>query len=177
MPFGRAVLRHRGHGVMAVLGPYNLPGHLPNGHIIPALLAGNTVVFKPSALTSLVGQKLMEVWEKTNLPKGVLNLVQGGKETGIALAHHPDINGIYFTGSYETGKSLHQFFAGRPEVILALEMGGNNPLVVFNVQNLAAAVYLTIQSAFITSGQRCSCARRLIVANNKEGADFVKRLV
>src|SRR3989338_2449660 len=154
--------RFKPHGVVAVLGPFNLPGHLPNGHIVPALLAGNTVVFKPSELTPLVGEKLVKVFEAADLPSGVLNLVQGQKETGIALSQHPGINGVFFTGSVEAGKVIHKFYAGKPEKILVLEMGGNNPLIFNDVQDITAAVYLTIQSAFVTSGQRRTCARRLI---------------
>lgn len=81
-----AVLRHKPHGVVAVFGPYNFPGHLPNGHIVPALLAGNTVVFKPSELTPEVAELTALAWQDAGLPAGVLNLVQGGRDTGIALA-------------------------------------------------------------------------------------------
>ncbi len=117
------VLRHRPLGVMAVFGPYNFPGHLPNGHIVPALLAGNTVVFKPSEQTPLVGEIAMKIWEEVGLPAGVINLVQGGKETGIALADSKGIDGVLFTGSANTGHILHRQFAGQPGKMLALEMG------------------------------------------------------
>lgn len=177
MDTGLRITRFKPYGVVAVLGPFNLPGHLPNGHIVPALLAGNTVVFKPSELTPHVGEKMVKIWESAGLPKGVLNLLQGQKETGIALAQHPDIDGVFFTGSVEAGKAIHQFYAGRPEKILALEMGGNNPLIVADVQNVDAAVYLTIQSAFITSGQRCTCARRLIVVKSPLTDKFLARLI
>ena len=106
--------RFKPHGITAVLGPFNLPAHLPHGHIIPALLAGNTIIFKPSELTPLVGQKYLELWKETDLPKGVLNMVQGGKETGISLTAHKDIQGIFFTGSYETGSAIHKSLAGYP---------------------------------------------------------------
>jgi succinylglutamic semialdehyde dehydrogenase len=94
----RVLLAHRPIGAFAVLGPYNFPGHLPNGHIIPALLAGNTVVFKPSELTPQFGELMIECWEQAGLPAGVVNLVQGGRETGEALVNSPDINGVLFTG-------------------------------------------------------------------------------
>ena len=168
--------RFKPHGVVVVFGPFNLPGHLPNGHIVPALLAGNTVVFKPSELSPAVGEKLVELWQEAGLPSGVLNLVQGGRSAGVLLSRHKAINGLYFTGSYETGRSIHQFFAGQPEKILALEMGGNNPLIVFDAKDLETAAYLTIQSSFITSGQRCVCARRVIVQKGKEGDQFLSRL-
>jgi succinylglutamic semialdehyde dehydrogenase len=154
-----------------------MPGHLPNGHIVPALLAGNTVVFKPSELAPLVGRMTAEVWEDAGVPPGVFNMIQGGAETGAALAAHPGLDGLFFTGSAETGRSIHRAYGGRPGTILALEMGGNNPLVIHEVSNPDAAAYLTVQSAFITAGQRCSCARRLIVPRGEAGDRFVERLL
>ncbi|MCF7530825.1 succinylglutamate-semialdehyde dehydrogenase [Pseudomonas petrae] len=172
-----AVLRHKPHGVVAVFGPYNFPGHLPNGHIVPGLLAGNTVVFKPSELTPKVAELTVQCWIEAGLPAGVLNLLQGARDTGIALAGHSGIDGLFFTGSSRTGNSLHQQFAGRPDKILALEMGGNNPLVVDQVADVDAAVYTVIQSAFISAGQRCTCARRLLVPEGAWGDAFLTRLV
>ncbi len=151
-----ASTRYKPHGVVAVLGPFNMPGHLPNGHIVPALLAGNTVVFKPSELTPLVGQKMVEIWESAGLPSGVMNLAQGGRDVGVALTEHRGIDGLFFTGSAEAGRAINRAMADRPGTILALEMGGNSPLIVWDAEDLDAAAYLTIQSAFITSGQRCS---------------------
>ena len=173
-----SLTRHKPHGAIAVLGPFNFPGHLPNGHIIPALLAGNTIVFKPSEYTPLVGQEICRIWEKSDLPSGVINLVQGEGLTGKALASHPEINGLFFTGSYNTGKSLLQEFSKTPQKILALEMGGNNPLIITqNISDLQAAAYWTIQSAYLTSGQRCSCARRLIVPKGEKGDQFLNILI
>ncbi|MGF1779137.1 succinylglutamate-semialdehyde dehydrogenase [Vibrio nomapromontoriensis] len=172
------VLRHRPLGVMAVFGPYNFPGHLPNGHIVPALLAGNTVVFKPSEQTPLVGELAMQLWQEAGLPDGVINLVQGGKETGIALADAKGIDGVLFTGSANTGHVLHRQFAGQPDKMLALEMGGNNPLVVSDAYGeLDATVYTIIQSAYISAGQRCTCARRLYVPFGDKGDQLVDALV
>jgi succinylglutamic semialdehyde dehydrogenase len=176
MADGTAVLRHRPHGVVAVFGPYNFPGHLPNGHIVPALIAGNAVVFKPSELAPGVAQATVEIWQDAGLPEGVLNLVQGEQDTGIALAHHRQIDGLFFTGSSDTGTLLHKQFGGRPEIVLALEMGGNNPLVIGPVADLDAAVHHTIQSAFLSAGQRCTCARRIFVPNDAFGARFIERL-
>jgi succinylglutamic semialdehyde dehydrogenase len=172
------VLRHRPLGVMAVFGPYNFPGHLPNGHIVPSLLAGNTVVFKPSEQTPLVGEIAMKIWEEVGLPAGVINLVQGGKETGIALADSKGIDGVLFTGSANTGHILHRQFAGQPGKMLALEMGGNNPLVVSEAfGDVDAAVYTILQSAYISAGQRCTCARRLYVPFGEKGDQLVESLV
>ena len=176
-PEGVAVLRHRPHGVVAVFGPYNFPGHLPNGHIVPALLAGNTVIFKPSELAPASAQATVELWEQAGLPAGVLNLVQGARDTGVALANHEGIDGLFFTGSSQTGHALHQQFAGLPHKILALEMGGNNALIVGEVSNVDAAVHHIVQSAFISAGQRCTCARRLLVPAGAKGDALLKRLL
>jgi succinylglutamic semialdehyde dehydrogenase len=174
---GPAVTRFRPHGVVAVFGPFNYPGHLPNGHIVPALLAGNTVVFKPSELAPGVARATGEAWRAAGLPPGVLNIVQGARPTGEALAGHAGIDGLFLTGSARTGLALHRQLAGRPQTILALEMGGNNPLVVHDVADLHAAAYVTIQSAYLTAGQRCSCARRLIVVRGGHGEAFLSTLV
>ena len=175
-PIGEAIVRHRPHGVMAVYGPYNFPAHLPNGHIIPALIAGNTVVFKPSEQVPMGGEWMVRKWAEAGLPAGVLNLVQGERETGIALAAAA-VDGILFTGSSATGKALHAQLAGRPEVMLALEMGGNNPLIVFDVADIGAAVHETLLSAFTGTGQRCTCARRLIVPEWAGAEEFIARLI
>jgi succinylglutamic semialdehyde dehydrogenase len=175
---GRALAATRWQplGVVAVFGPFNFPGHLPNGHIVPALLAGNTVVFKPSELTPLVAERTVEVWIEAGLPGGVLNLVQGGRDTGAWLAAHPGIDGVLFTGSFATGRALARALSDRPQLLLALEMGGNNPLVVHQAGNLDAAASLTVQSAFLTAGQRCTAARRLVVVEGAEADRFVERL-
>lgn len=171
MGFGRAVLRHRPHGVMAVLGPFNFPGHLPNGHIVPALLAGDAVVFKPSEETPWTAEIMVRAWEEAGLPAGVLNLVQGGRETGAALLEQ-EIDGLLFTGSAAAGDHFRRQFVDRPEVILALELGGNNPLIVWDADPEAAAGHIAL-SAFVTTGQRCSCARRLIVPEGAAGDAIV----
>jgi succinylglutamic semialdehyde dehydrogenase len=161
----RQALRHKPHGVMGVLGPYNFPAHLPNGHIVPALLAGNTIVFKPSELTPAVGEFMAQCWTTAGLPDGVINVVQGAGDTGRALAGHDGLDGLLFTGSATTGAHLARQFAETPWKLLALEMGGNNPLIVWDVEDSAldAAAALVVQSAYLSAGQRCTCARRLIV--------------
>ncbi|MFS2136834.1 succinylglutamate-semialdehyde dehydrogenase [Duganella sp. Dugasp56] len=174
---GEAVLRHRPHGVFGVFGPYNFPGHLPNGHIVPALIAGNTVVFKPSEFAPRTAVKTVQLWEKAGLPKGVINLVNGGRDAGVALGRNELLDGVLFTGSCQTGTALHKQFGGQPGKMLALEMGGNNPLVVWDVKDIDAAVFMAISSAFISAGQRCTCARRLIVKQGAEGDAIVARLV
>ena len=172
-----AATRYKPMGVLAAIGPFNMPGHLPNGHIVPALLAGNTIVFKPSELTPGVGVAMAALFEKAGLPAGVLNLIQGGREAGSALVRHADINGILFTGSVAGGLAISKAVVDQPAKMVALEMGGNNPLVIWQANDLDAAAYLTIQSAFITSGQRCSCARRLIMPDGPAGTAILDRII
>jgi succinylglutamic semialdehyde dehydrogenase len=163
-PMGsRMALRHKPHGVLAVLGPYNFPAHLPNGHIVPALLAGNAVVFKPSEKTPAVGAFMVDCYRAAGVPETCIRLLIGGPAEGKALADHADIDGLLFTGSARTGLALNRAFAAKPEKILALEMGGNNPIIVWDTPDLHTAAVLVIQSAFTTAGQRCTAARRLIV--------------
>jgi succinylglutamic semialdehyde dehydrogenase len=172
-----AFKRFRPHGVVGVLGPFNLPGHLPHSHIVPALLAGNTVVYKPSEMTPSVGQKTTILWEAAGLPSGVLNLVQGGRNSGVSLANHLGLDGLFFTGSHAGGLALSRLYADRPGKILALELGGNNPLIIWDCSESAAAALITVQSAFITSGQRCVCARRLILPKGKSGDLYLEALL
>ena len=164
-----ARISHHPHGVMAVLGPFNFPGHLPNGHIMPALIAGNTVIFKPSEQTPEVAEFTIRLWEKSGIPPGVINLLQGARGPAEALVAHDGVDGILFTGGVPAGRAIHRALAGRPEKIVALELGGNNPLVVWDASDLDAAARIIIKSAYITSGQRCTCARRLIVRSGAHG--------
>jgi len=162
---GRAWFRP--HGVMAVLGPFNFPAHLPNGHIVPALAMGNTVVLKPSDKTPAAGQILAEMFDEAlvaeGAPSGVLNLVQGGADIAARLSAHADIDGVLFTGSWAVGRRIMQANLDRPGRILALEMGGNNPAIILPDADLRQAVIECVRCAFITSGQRCTCTRRVIV--------------
>ena len=163
-PMGaRVAVRHKPHGVLAVLGPYNFPAHLPNGHIVPALIAGNAVVFKPSEKTPASGGFLLDCYRAAGVPDECVRLVIGGPAAGKALAEHAGIDGLLFTGSARTGLALNRAFAGKPDKILALEMGGNNPIVVWDTPDIATAATIVVQSAFASAGQRCTCARRLIV--------------
>jgi succinylglutamic semialdehyde dehydrogenase len=177
LPDATGFTRFRPHGVLAVLGPFNLPGHLPNGHIVPAVLAGNTVVLKPSELTPRSGEIFVRCFGAAGFPEGVFNLVQGGKGTGAELAEHPDVNGVLFTGSTGGGVALRRALAHQPGKILALEMGGNNPLIVHQAGDIAATVYLIVQSAYVTAGQRCSCARRLILVRGEESERVLRALI
>lgn len=170
-PMGsRMALRHKPHGVLAVLGPYNFPAHLPNGHIVPALIAGNAVVFKPSEKTPATGALLVECLHQAGVPEACVRLVIGGPSQGRALSAHEGIDGLLFTGSARTGIALNRAFAETPEKILALEMGGNNPIVVWDTPDLYQAAVLIVQSAFTTAGQRCTAARRLVVQESMADA-------
>jgi succinylglutamic semialdehyde dehydrogenase len=165
----KIAVRHKPHGVLAVLGPYNFPAHLPNGHIVPALLAGNAVVFKPSEKTPATGAMLVQCLHEAGIPEGAVRLLIGGPDEGRALAAEPGIDGLLFTGSARAGKALHRQFADMPHKILALELGGNNPLVAWQAKDLDAAAATIVQSAFLSAGQRCTAARRLIVEDGQEG--------
>jgi succinylglutamic semialdehyde dehydrogenase len=165
----KTAIRHKPHGVLAVLGPYNFPAHLPNGHIVPALLAGNAIVFKPSEKTPASGAFLVDRLREAGVPAGAIRLVHGGRDEGKALAAHPGIDGLLFTGSAGAGSALSRQFADTPQRILALELGGNNPLVVWDTPDVHAAATIVVQSGYLSAGQRCTCARRLIVRDGSEG--------
>jgi succinylglutamic semialdehyde dehydrogenase len=165
----KVAVRHKPHGVLAVLGPYNFPAHLPNGHIVPALIAGNAVVFKPSEKTPATGEFLVSCFHEAKIPEGVIRLLIGGPDEGRALAGQPGIDGLLFTGSARAGQSLHRQFAETPHKILALELGGNNPLVVWQAKDIEAAAMIAVQSAYLSAGQRCTAARRLIVEDGEQG--------
>jgi succinylglutamic semialdehyde dehydrogenase len=158
-----ARISHHPHGVMAVLGPFNFPGHLPNGHIMPALIAGNTVIFKPSEQTPEVAEFTLRLWEEAGIPAGVINLLQGARAPAEQLVAHDGVDGVLFTGGVPAGRAIHRALGGKLEKIVALELGGNNPLVVWDAADLESTAKLIVKSAYITSGQRCTCARRLIV--------------
>ncbi len=162
--------RFKPHGVMAVIAPFNFPAHLANGHFVPALLLGNTVVVKPSDKTPAVGQLLGELMHEAGLPAGVFNVVQGDAENSKALTTHPEIDGILFTGSWPVGRSILQANLDRPGRIVALEMGGNNPAVIMPDAPRKLAVLECVRASFATTGQRCTCTRRIIV--HKDAADW-----
>ncbi len=159
-----SVTRFRPHGAVAVLGPYNFPASMASNHMVPALLAGDTVVLKPSEQTPLVAQRVVECWVAAGLPDGVVNLVHGGPDVGQALVAHEGVRGVFFTGGTRAGLAIRATAQARArEPILALEMGGNSPFVVWDYDDSRAAVLATLQSAFVSAGQRCSAARRLIL--------------
>ena len=163
-------------GVLAVLGPFNFPAHLPNGHIVPALATGNTVVFKPSDLAPAVGEWMVRAWREAGLPAGVLEIVQGRAETGRALALHEDVDGVLFTGSWAVGRALSEATLDQPGKVLALEMGGKNAMIVLADADLDLAASEAALSIAATTGQRCSCLSRVFVARSVREA-FEERLI
>jgi succinylglutamic semialdehyde dehydrogenase len=163
---GSAAIRHKPHGVMAVLGPYNFPAHLPNGHIVPALIAGNAVIFKPSEKTPAVGEFLTQCFHEAGIPSALVQVLHGGPEEGKALVAHPGIDGVLFTGSAPAGIAINKRLASNPGKIVALEMGGNNPIILWDTPKIIDAAVLIVQSAFASAGQRCTAARRLIVKSS-----------
>ena len=175
---GTAAVRHKPHGVMAVLGPYNFPAHLPNGHIVPALIAGNAIVFKPSEKTPATGELLLQCFHRAGISAAVVQLLVGGPEEGQQLIAHEGVDGVLFTGSAHTGIAINRKLSARPDKIVALEMGGNNPIVVWDTPKVTDAAALVVQSAFTSAGQRCTAARRLIVKSTMYDALIaeVKRL-
>ncbi|OZA30859.1 MAG: N-succinylglutamate 5-semialdehyde dehydrogenase, partial [Novosphingobium sp. 17-62-9] len=160
---GTAALRHKPHGVMAVLGPYNFPAHLPNGHIVPALIAGNVVIFKPSEKTPATGEMLAQCFHRAGISAAIVQVLIGGPAEGQALVAHDGIDGVLFTGSAHAGIAINRKLASNPGKMVALEMGGNNPIVVWDTPKIQDAATLIVQSAFTSAGQRCTAARRLIV--------------
>ena len=175
---GTTALRHKPHGVLAVLGPYNFPAHLPNGHIVPALIAGNAVILKPSEKTPAVGERLVELFHRAGIGPAVIQLLVGGPDEGKALVAHAGIDGVLFTGSARAGIAINRALAANPGKMVALEMGGNNPVVLWDTPKMRDAATLIVQSAFTTAGQRCTAARRLIVKASlyDEALDKLKRL-
>ena len=160
---GTAAVRHKPHGVLAVISPYNMPALLPAGQIIPALIAGNVVVFKPSEKAPATGEMLARCFHRAGISAAVVQLLHGGPEQGQALVAHDGIDGVLFTGSAHAGISINRKLAANPGKLVALEMGGNNPLVVWDTPKLSDAAAIVVQSAFTSAGQRCSSARRLII--------------
>lgn len=161
-------------GVIVTISPYNFPAHMANGHIIAALVCGNCVIWKPSEKCPMVAEKIMEIWDAVGLPSGVINMIQGDGNTGEYFCKDERINGIFFTGSYYVGDKIRRIC--NTTKMCALEMGGDSPLVVWDVSNIDAAVITTIQSAYVTSGQRCSSARRIIVKDDHSGEEYIKKL-
>lgn len=174
LPSVEGVVRFKPRGVMAVVGPFNFPAHLPNGHIIPALAVGNTVVYKPSEQTPAVGELYAKFFEKAEFPPGVFNMVQGDGESGKRLVGNENVDGVLFTGSYEVGLKIKQETMQHYWKILALEMGGKNATVIWEDADMDKAIYETLVGAYMSTGQRCSCTSRIIV-HEKLADEFTEK--
>ena len=155
--------RFRPYGVMAVIGPFNFPAHLPNGHWVPALALGNAVIFKPSEKAPGTGELLGRLLRECGVPEGVFQVVQGGARVASRLASHPDLDGILFTGSWPVGRRILEANLDRPGRMVALEMGGSNAALVFPDADRRLAVIECVRAAFATTGQRCTCTRRIVL--------------
>jgi succinylglutamic semialdehyde dehydrogenase len=162
---GTTAVRHKPHGVMAVIGPFCSPLAVPASHIIPALIAGNVIVFKPSEKAPATGEALCRCFHRAGISAAIVQMVTGGPAEGQALVTSDGVDGVLFTGSAHTGIAINRKLGARPDKIAALEMGGNNPIVVWDTPKITDAAVLVVQSAFSGAGQRCGSARRLIVKN------------
>ncbi len=163
---GVGYVAHRPLGVFAVIGPFNFPVHLSNGHIIPALLAGNSALLKPSETAPGSAQLYVEAWERaaksTGADPALVQLLQGGGQTGAALVGHDDVNGVAFTGSYHVGVAIRRQTAHQTGKLLALEMGGKNTALVLEDADVAKAAADIAGAAYVMCGQRCTATSRVI---------------
>ncbi|OCC24957.1 N-succinylglutamate 5-semialdehyde dehydrogenase [Croceicoccus estronivorus] len=163
---GTAALRHKPHGVLAVITSYCAPAEIPSGHIVPALIAGNAVILKPSEHTPATAERLLQCFDKAGIPSALVQCLQGGPSDGRALALHPGVDGVLFTGSAQNGIGLNRKLAANPGKIVSLQLGGNNPMIVWDTPKISDAAVLVVQSAFTSAGQRCTAVRRLIVKSS-----------
>ncbi len=163
-------------GVVLVLGPFNFPLHLMNGHIIPALLTGNTVILKPSEQTPMCADIYAQCFAEAEFPPGVFNMVQGAGDIGATLSAHPAIDAVLFTGSYQTGQRILSANLEQPHKLIALEMGGKNTAMVMDDAHLEQAISAICHGAFLTTGQRCTATSRVLV-HQSIAEPLIKRLV
>ena len=156
-------LRYKPLGVVGVIGPFNFPLHLCHAHAIPALLTGNTVVIKPSDISPLCGQRYAEAALAAGFPPGVVNVVVGAGEVGAAMVEQPALRGLCFTGSWAVGRRILQASLDRPELLVALELGGKNTCVVLDDCALRQAVHEVVVGGYLSAGQRCTGTERVLV--------------
>ena len=174
---GQVTVRHKPHGVLAVLSPFSQPALIPVSHVLPALIAGNCVILKPSEKAPGPAEILIRCFHRAGIAAAVVQLLIGDRQHGLDLALHADVDGVLFNGTVQTGIALNRRLAANPSKVVVLEMGGNNPLVVLDTPKLEEAATVIIQSAFAGAGQRSTAARRLIVKASMYDAviDTVKR--
>lgn len=160
---GTSALRHKPHGVVVVIAPASSPLAIPAAQVIPALIAGNAVILKPSEKMPAAAEVLVQCFHRAGVSANVVQFCPGGPDTGLDLALHEGVDGVLFTGSTHNGIALNRKLAASPNKLVALAMGGNNPIVAWDTPKLADAAALIVQSAFGWAGQSCTNARRLIV--------------
>ena len=163
---GTSALRHKPHGVAVVIGPASSPLAIPAGQLIPALIAGNAVILKPSEKVPAAAEILVQCFHRAGVSANVVQFCPGGPDTGMELALHEGVDAVLFTGSTHNGVALARKLAASPHKQLALAMGGNNPIVAWDTPKLTDAAALIVQSAFGWAGQSCTNARRLIVRDS-----------
>jgi len=168
-------IRYLPRGVMAVIGPFNFPAHLPNGHIVPALATGNTVVFKASSQNPAVGQIMAECIDAAGFPPGVFNMVQVPGREANRLIEHPGVDGVLFTGSTGVGQQIQEKLLSQPWKMSALEMGGKNAAIVLDDAPFDQALYEVLTGAYQTTGQRCTATSR-IICQRGVADEFAERL-
>jgi aldehyde dehydrogenase (NAD+) len=172
-----AFILRKPKGVVACITPWNFPVAIPLWVVLPSLLAGNTVVFKPAEQTPICGHKLIELMHEAGFPAGVVNLLHGmGEEVGDPLVKHKDVAAVLFTGSRAVGKYIQQVAAGDAYKFAATEMGGKNATLVLEDADLEIAASACVLGAFKTSGQRCVSTSRIIV-DRKIEKDFTQRFL
>ena len=176
VPQARGKIRFKSRGLFVVIGPFNFPLHLPFGQILPALITGNSVIFKPSEKTKISGQKLTECFHKLKLPQGVFQMVQGGAKISEKLCRHKKGDGILFTGSFETGMKIKKDIIEDYYKILVLEMGGYNSALIWDYKDKKQAVSETLKGCFSFSGQKCSSTSQIIL-HKKIAKEFIKEFV
>ena len=159
-----------------VIGPFNFPVHLSFGQILPALAAGNTVIFKPSEKTPASGQKLVECFHKLKLPPGVFQMIQGGAKISEKLCRHKAGDGVLFTGSFEVGQKIKESLIKDYSKMLALEMGGYNSALIWDYKDKEQAISETLKGCFWTAGQRCSSTSQIIL-HEKISSEFIKDFI
>lgn len=176
VPQAQGKISFKSRGLLAVIGPFNFPLHLPFGQILPALVSGNSVVFKPSEKTPAIGQKLAELFDQLQLAPGVFQMIQGGAKLSEKLCRHPELDGILFTGSFEVGQKIKEALVKEPSKILALEMGGYNSLLIWDYKDKKQVLEESLKACFWTTGQRCSSTSQILI-HKKLSSDFLADFV
>ena len=176
IPKAQGQIRFKSRGLCLVIGPFNFPLHLAFGQILPALLAGNAVLFKPSEKTPASAQALSLAFDEIGLEPCLYQMIQGGAKLSSQLCKNPLVDAIFFTGSFTTGQKIKEALIKEPSKFLALEMGGYNSAVIWKDADLDLAVQESLKACFWTSGQRCSSCSQIFL-HPKIASSFIKKFV